>query len=182
MNLWLRILWLLLCTPFRKKLEAPFGVSKLNWRVLPNDLDTNLHMNNGRYLTMMDLGRFDLILRMGLLGQARRRKWIPVLTAAKVRFRRELKLFQGYRLETRIVWWSDTHFVMEHRMITAGLDAKEKVACIALMLGGIYERAARRFVPIAELMSVMHVNAESPAPSAEIEAFLTAELALKKAA
>ena len=30
-------------------------------RVWPNDLDTNAHMNNGRYLTLMDLGRFDLM-------------------------------------------------------------------------------------------------------------------------
>lgn len=182
MNLWLRLLWLLLCTPFREKLAPPFGVSKLHWRVLPNDLDTNLHMNNGRYLTMMDLGRFDLILRMGLFGEARRRKWIPVLTAAKVRFRRELKLFQRYRLETRILWWSGSQFVMEHRMIIRGADGKEHTACIALMLGGIYERAVRRFVPMSELMSVMNVSAQSPMPSAEIDAFLAAELALKKAA
>src|SRR3712207_8312043 len=29
----------------------------LKGRVLPNDLDAHFHMNNGRYLTLMDLGR-----------------------------------------------------------------------------------------------------------------------------
>ena len=77
MNLWLRILFLLLATPFRPKLEPPFGVSRLTFDVWPNDLDTNLHMNNGRYLTIMDLGRLDLTLRMGLAGHARRNGWMP---------------------------------------------------------------------------------------------------------
>ncbi|MBM3607661.1 MAG: thioesterase [Alphaproteobacteria bacterium] len=180
MNLWLRILLLLLGTPFRARLDALLGVSKLNMRVWPNDLDTNLHMNNGRYLTIMDLGRFDLILRMGLMKEARKRKWIPVLSAANVRFRRELRLFQKFRLESRIVWWSGSHFVMEHRLVSAGADGREQLACIALMLGGIYERATRRFVPVAELVQTLHVEAPSPPATPEIEAFLAAELALKK--
>ena len=68
MNLWFRLLHLLLCSLFRPKLEAPFGVSRLQFRVLPNDLDSNLHMTNYRYWNIFDLGRLDLILRMGLAG------------------------------------------------------------------------------------------------------------------
>ena len=180
MNLWLRIILVMIGSLFRARLTPPFEASRLNFRVLPNDLDTNLHMNNGRYLTIMDLGRFDLILRMGLLKAARRNKWMPVLSAAKVRFRRELRLFQKYRLETRIVWWSGSHFVMEHRILTAGKSGEEQIAAIALMLGGIYQRSARRFVPVSELMQVVQVHADSPVATPEVEAFLAAELALKK--
>ena len=68
MNLWLRLIWLFLTTPFRPRLAIPTDVSVLGLRVLPNDLDLSLHMNNGRYLTVMDLGRLDLILRSGLAG------------------------------------------------------------------------------------------------------------------
>ena len=32
-------------------------------RVLPNDLDLLWHMNNGRYLSLMDQGRVDLMVR-----------------------------------------------------------------------------------------------------------------------
>ncbi len=66
MNLWFRLLFLLLSSPFRPKLSAPFAVSRLNFRVLPNDIDSNLHMTNGRYRTIFDLGRLDLVFRMGL--------------------------------------------------------------------------------------------------------------------
>ena len=43
-------------------------------RVWPNDLDTNAHMNNGRYLTLMDLGRFDLMTQCGLVGTVLKKK------------------------------------------------------------------------------------------------------------
>lgn len=182
MNLWLRILIYLLGAPFRARLDAPFGVSRLKMFVWPNDLDINLHINNGRYLTVMDIGRFDLIMRMGLMREARKRKWMPVLSAAKVRFRRELRLFQRYTLETRIVWWKTTHFVMEHRIVMASGANAGQIATIALMLGGLYERANRRFVPVEELMQAIGVSAEAPEASDEVEAFLAAEQAIKRAA
>jgi acyl-CoA thioesterase FadM len=39
------------------------GESVVRFRVWPGDLDFNLHMNNGRYLTLMGLGRLDLMAR-----------------------------------------------------------------------------------------------------------------------
>ncbi|MCC8539413.1 thioesterase family protein, partial [Xanthomonas codiaei] len=66
MNLWFRLLALLAMSWFRPKLQAPFGVSQLRFRVLPTDIDTNLHMTNGRYWTIFDLGRLDLVMRTGL--------------------------------------------------------------------------------------------------------------------
>ncbi len=182
MNLWLRLLVYLLGAPFRARLKAPFEVSRLAFYVLPNDLDINLHMNNGRYLTIMDIGRFDLIMRMGLAREARKHGWMPILSAAKVRFRRELRLFQKYTLETRIVWWAKTHFVMEHQLIIASGKGSGQLATVALMLGGLYDRAHRQFVPVDELMRVLGVEAQSPPATPDIEAFLAAEQALKRSA
>ena len=44
--------------------------SNCNFRVLPTDLDVNLHMNNGRFLQIMDLARIDWLLRTGILQNA----------------------------------------------------------------------------------------------------------------
>ncbi len=175
MNLWLRMIWLLAATPFRPRLRPPLGVSRLTFRVLPNDLDVNLHMNNGRYLTIFDLGRFDLILRMGLAGPARRQGWIPVLSAASVLFRRELRLLQKFVVETRIVWWSGTQLVMEHRALTREADGREGVAARAMMGGGIYQRKGRRFVPVVELFEAIGLPYQDPPPKTpEIETALAA--------
>ncbi len=66
MNLFFRLLRLLLTARWRGRL-GPLDESVLKLRVWPVDLDVNLHMNNGRYLSVMDLGRVDVILRTGLL-------------------------------------------------------------------------------------------------------------------
>ncbi|MDJ1157976.1 thioesterase family protein [Chelatococcus sp. SYSU_G07232] len=181
MNLWLRLLWLLITAPWRPRLDAPFGASSLFFRVWPHDLDTNGHMNNGRYLTIMDLGRADFLLRSGLWRQVRAQRWMPVLSASKVRFRRELRLFQRFRLESRVVWWSDTRFVMEHRLLAGG-RAGETLAAIALVLGGLYDRRERGFVPVARLFGALGRTVEAPSPSPEVAAFIEAEKALKQAA
>ena len=175
MNLWLRLLAFLLTAPFRPSLAPPSGVSRLAFRVWPNDLDINLHMNNGRYLTIMDIGRFDLTLRMGLAGHARRNGWMPILSAAHVLYRRELRLFQRFWLESRIVWWSGARFIIEHRILTRGKDGgDDELAARALMLGGVYQRKARRFVPVEEILEKVGLSAQSPPAAADVEAILNA--------
>lgn len=181
MNLWLRLLWVLLTTLFRPRLAAPFGVSSVTLIVLPNDLDVNLHMNNGRYLTVMDLGRLDLFVRGGMISAIRGAGWKPVLSAAKIRYRRELRLWRLFRVETRVLFWEETTFVMEHRVISRGRDGADIVAAIALNRGGLYDPRARRFVPVARLFAAMNIDAVSPPASDEVRAFLDAEAAMKRA-
>ena len=161
-------------------MASALDVSRVPMIVLPNDLDVNLHVNNGRYLTLMDLGRLDIFVRGGLLKALRGTGWIAVLSAAKVRFRREMRLWTRFRIETRIVYWADTSFVVEHRCIVRH-KGHESVATIALMRGGVYDRTARAFVPVARLFERMGVTESSPPASDEVRAFLDAEEALKQA-
>src|SRR4051812_35281882 len=86
---------------------AVHGESVLRFRVMPGDLDINLHMNNGRYLSIMDLGRLDIILRSGIHRPMLRRRWTPLVGSETIRFRRSLTLFQRYELHSRLVGWDD---------------------------------------------------------------------------
>jgi acyl-CoA thioesterase FadM len=176
MNLWLRLLWLVASALWRPRLAVPFAVSRLGFRVWPHDLDTSLHMNNGRYWTIMDLGRADLMIRSGLWRAVLRQGWTPVVSAGQIRFRRELRPFQAFHLETRLLFWDERRLVMEHRMLTAG----DTVAAVALVQAGLYDRRARTFVPVARLLQLVGAHAESPAATPEIEAFLMAEGALRQ--
>lgn len=110
----LRLARVLASAPARPRIP-PLGESVVSFRVLPGDLDQNRHLNNGRYLTMMDLGRFDLIARSGLAGELLKRRWYPVVRAATVRFRQPLDAFQRYDLRTRVVGWDDDGFYLEQR-------------------------------------------------------------------
>ncbi len=56
MHLLLRTLLLLLTSRRRPPLEV-WGQSSLPLRVLPTDIDIAMHVNNGMYFSLMDLGR-----------------------------------------------------------------------------------------------------------------------------
>ena len=181
MNLWLRLIWLFLTSPFRTRLTLPEGFSVLTFRVLPNDLDLSMHMNNGRYLAIMDLGRLDLLIRSGLGGAVWRNGWTPVANAAIVRFRRELRAFERYRLETRVVAWLDQAVLLEQTFVFAEGERQGQVSARALFKGALYDRKARRYVPVSDLMQVIAVSGQSPAVAAEVEAFLAVDRAMREA-
>jgi acyl-CoA thioesterase FadM len=182
MNLWLRLMWLFLSARWRPALPMPDGVSKLSFRVWPHDLDTSLHMNNGRYLTIMDQGRLDVMVQSGLWRAVIRHKWVPIAGAIKIRYRRELRLFDSFTLETRLIAWDADKVVMAQTFVLNRGPRAGQVAAHALFLGGLYDRAQRSFIPISRLMAEIGVTAQSPPPTPEVEAFLKADDELKRAA
>ena len=175
------LLWLLLSTPFRPRLRLPEQASVLGFRVWLHDLDTSLHMNNGRYWSLMDLGRADLMLRTGLWRAVLRHRWVPVVNAGTIRFRRELRLFRAIKVETGILCWEESWLVMQHRFISHGRDGAEIVAAHALVRAALYDRAAKSYVPVARLFAETGVTSQSPGPSPEVAAFLAAEDAMRTA-
>jgi acyl-CoA thioesterase FadM len=181
MNLWLRLLWLFLSSPFRARIALPKGVSVLHFRVWPHDLDLSLHMNNGRDLTIMDQGRIDIMLQSGMWRSVLAHKWTPIASAIKIRFRREMRLFQGFRLETRLVAWVGDNVVMEQVFVLEGGPRSRQVAAHMLFKGGLYDRAEKKFVPISRLMEEAGVTVQQPPLSPEVEAFLKADEELKRA-
>ncbi len=181
MNLWLRLIWLFLTAPMRPKLTIPGDVSTLDFRVLPHDLDLSFHMNNGRYLQIMDLGRIDLLIRSGLSGAVWRNGWTPVVNAAVVRFRRELRAFDRYRLETHIIGWLEQAVLIEQTFIFADGEREGQVSARALFKGALYDRKEQRYVPVTQMMEMIGTTAPSPELAPDVEAFLAADNAMREA-
>lgn len=181
MNLWFRLIWVLISSLFRAPLDPRAGVSRVAFRVWPHDLDLNLHLNNGRYLTLMDLGRIDFVVRTGLWRPLFTNKWSPIISTAAIRFRRELRPFEGFSIETRLVAWSDTTAVMEQTFVSH----RDRVAARALVKAGFYARSDRAYVTVKRLVEALGVSpdeAQSPPISPEVEAFLKADGALRNPA
>lgn len=82
MTLWFRLIWLLLTARLRGKVQL-FDISVLRLRVLPNDLDFNGHINNGRYFTLADLGRLDFLIRAGVARVAIANRAVPLIGDAR---------------------------------------------------------------------------------------------------
>jgi acyl-CoA thioesterase FadM len=181
MNLWFRVLWVLLTASRRSAMALPADTSRLAFRVWPLDLDTSIHMNNGRYLTLMDLGRLDLLVRSGLWRAVLNNHWTPIASAVTIRFQRELRLFQKFRLETRLLCWNATLVVIEQVFVIDGGKRDGQAAARALFKGGLYDRAEKKFVEVSRLMSVLGVSETSPPMPPEVEAFLNTDEQLKQA-
>ncbi|MEV7632369.1 acyl-CoA thioesterase [Microbacterium sp. NPDC089318] len=98
----------------------PAAVSRIRLTTLPTDLDILRHMNNGRYLSLFDLGRWDLLIRTGLFDAMNSRGWYAVVSSETVTFRKSLQLWQRFDVESRFVGHDDKAVFLEHRAVVDG--------------------------------------------------------------
>jgi acyl-CoA thioesterase FadM len=119
MNLIFRLVYTALAALGRKRLGT-LDESVVRLTVLPADLDVNGHMNNGRYLTLMDLGRVDLLIRLGIVRAMRINRWSGVVASVAVSFRRALNPLQRYDVTSRLLCWDERWFFMEQRFTRGG--------------------------------------------------------------
>ena len=164
MNLIFRLVIVLISGLVSKTRTSITDVHTVWFTVLPNDLDTNLHMNNGRYLTIMDLGRVDALLRSGLFKTIAREKWMPVIAGVSMIFRRSLAPFERYRLETRLIGWDEKWVYMEQTFIRKNGDLAARGYVKATFL-----KKGQRVVS-ADIAAAANYNGASPALSAELVA------------
>jgi acyl-CoA thioesterase FadM len=86
----------------------------VSWhRCWPQDIDVFIEMNNGRILTILDLGRTILAQRVGLLGALKANRWGLTMAGVSVRYRRRIKPFVRFRTISRCVGWDDRFFYLD---------------------------------------------------------------------
>jgi acyl-CoA thioesterase FadM len=144
MNLLIRLLRVIIHALFRPPITF-FQESVVHFRVLPNDLDWNMHMTNSRYLSIMDLGRVDFLVRTGLGKLLLKNKRQAVLGAANIRFRRALKPLQEYSIHTRIIGVDEKWSYIEHRF-----ESKCELIAYAIVKGIFINRQGS--VPIPQIL------------------------------
>ncbi|KZK99092.1 Acyl-CoA thioesterase FadM [Pseudovibrio ascidiaceicola] len=179
MQLWFRLILYFLKFPFQEKLADMFSKSVVCLRVLPSDIDMNIHLTNSRYLAMMDFGRVDHMSRTKLGKAIFRNKWTPLANHATVRFRRELPFGEPFKLESEIVYWTDEACVMEQRFIFTKGPKKGIVAATGLVRVSMYDRAQKAFVPTTAVLEETETLATKLPLQPHIEAFLKEEKAIQ---
>ncbi|HEV7183801.1 MAG TPA: acyl-CoA thioesterase [Leifsonia sp.] len=97
-----------------------WDVARTKFRVLPTDLDILKHMNNGVYLSIADIGRFDLLMRNGVWAIFKKRGWYPVVASETISFRKSLELWQPFVVESRILGFDDKAVYVEQRFTVNG--------------------------------------------------------------
>ena len=85
-------------------------------RAWPWDTDMYGELNNGRILTLGELGRWGMARRVGLLQSLKKRRAAMAIAGASVRYRRRIPLFTRYRIETRALGWDGRFFYLDVSM------------------------------------------------------------------
>lgn len=155
MNLWLRLIWMLL-TVWRRSRASILDTTTYRMTVMPNDIDFNGHVNNGRYLTLADIGRMDFVLRTGAGKAALAQRALPIVGDSLAKFRRDLKAFDRFDMQTRILGWDDRWTFMEHRFTRGG-----RVLGV-VVIRGLFRGPEGPIAP-ADFLAVMGLTAASPA-------------------
>jgi len=91
----------------------PLGTHVSFHRCWPQDLDNYLEMNNGRILTVLDIGRTGLAVRVGLIAALTRNRWGLTIAGSSARYRRRIRPFKKFRIVSRAVGWDHRFFYIE---------------------------------------------------------------------
>ncbi|MGR3367358.1 MAG: acyl-CoA thioesterase [Sagittula sp.] len=83
---------------------------------MPWDLDMWNELNNGRTLTLYDLGRIPMAERMGLLEVLKRERWGLTVAGSVVRYRRRVRGFDRVEMQTRLIGWDRRFTYIEQSM------------------------------------------------------------------
>ena len=168
MSLVIRLWVVLLAALFRPRIRHATDESVIFLRVWPTDLDLAGHMNNGRYSTIMDLGRLDLLVRRGVLRPLVRHRWRPLVASCVIRFHRSLGPFVRYELRTRLLYWDEKWFFFEQRF-----QRHDELYARALVKTVVKSRAGT--VRPADLLAAIGVDAVAPPLPDAIAAWLELE-------
>jgi acyl-CoA thioesterase FadM len=102
---------------FRRAAPMPFGEKHVShYLCWPWDLDPWMELNNGRTLTLYDLGRIPLIRRSGLDVAMRDQRWGMTMAGACVRYRRRIRAFEPVEMHSRALCWDNKFIYVEQSM------------------------------------------------------------------
>lgn len=102
---------------------------------MPWDIDLWRELNNGRTLTLYDLGRIPLADRNGLIPALRRQGWGLAIAGASVRYRRRVRMFDRIEMRSRLISWDARFMYLEQSMWRRDGDCASHILYRAAVTG-----------------------------------------------
>ena len=107
----LRLIRVVVKSQFKEKLSFDNDYTdSINLIVLPQDIDPFMELNNGRYVTLLDLGRFSLGAKVNMVSFLKRNNWSLTIIGTYNEYRYRLRLFQRFILKTKIIGYDEKWF------------------------------------------------------------------------
>lgn len=102
---------------FRNAPALPIlGTHVSTHRCWPWDIDPWMELNNGRTLTIFDLGRIPLGIRTGLKRVLLANGWGLTVAGNTVRYRRRVRAFDKVTIHSRCIGWDHRFLYLEQSM------------------------------------------------------------------
>lgn len=150
---------------------APLASHVSTHRCWPWDLDPWMELNNGRTLTLYDLGRIPMAIRLGISDTLRARGWGFTVAGNSVRYRRRIKAFQRFTEVSRTIGWDQRFLYMEQSMWSKSECCNHMLLRVAIVGGG----ARTGIVPPAEFMDALGFHGASPELPGWVQAWIDAD-------
>ena len=99
----------------------------------PWDLDVWLELNNGRTLTIFDLGRVPLVRRVGLHSILKKNNWIFTVAGSSVRYQRKISVFDKLKMHSRIVGWDNRFLYVTQTILRSGTPTTNVLIRVAIV-------------------------------------------------
>lgn len=130
----LRLMWQLYL--HRKSPRLPLTGTHVSHHIcMPWDIDLWRELNNGRTLTIFDLGRIPLAGRVGLIGALKRNRWGLAIAGASVRYRRRITMFERIEMRSRLLSWDEKFVYVEQSMWKASGECANHILLRAAITG-----------------------------------------------
>ena len=101
-------------------ISDPFGYSSMKGRVWPHVIDYNLHMNNAKYLTVLEKARWAHFRELGWFKKMLDSRINIVIGSLELTFIRELGFLQAYDIQTHILTWDEKYLYFEQKIFVKG--------------------------------------------------------------
>lgn len=135
----------------------------------PWDLDPWRELNNGRTLTLYDLGRLPLAVRSGMAGALSANGWGMTVAGNTTRYRKRVRMFHRVEMHSRLVGWDHRFLYVEQAMWRRGEALNHLMVRMAATDG-------RGIVPPGKLLAAMgHTGIESPPLPEWLAAWIAAD-------
>lgn len=118
-----------------------------------NDIDNFLEMNNGRILTLFDLGRNDFAIRTGLGKKLLERRWGLVVAGSTIQYRKRVRLLDKVTMKTCVCAIDEKWFYVEQTMWV-----KNKCTCHALLRTAVTNIMTGKPIATNEVLSALGYN------------------------
>ena len=132
-------------------------VARTRFITLPTDLDINRHMNNGVYFSIMDVARFDMLVRNGVWKMMLDKGWYPVVASETITFRKSLGLWDRFTIESRLVGHDDKAVYMEQRFVRPDASGNPDIYATGFIRARFLRRAGGT-VPMSEIVEALGVT------------------------